>query len=83
MEPINILKARDNLSRLIARAARGEDVVISKHGRPVVRLVGVDDPSGHSASRLARWLADNPPGPGTRSPDELDEMIADERRAWD
>jgi len=36
---INIGEARDALSSLVERAERGEDIVIARRGRPVVRLV--------------------------------------------
>lgn len=35
----NIHEAKTNLSRLIERAAAGEEVIISKAGNPVARLV--------------------------------------------
>lgn len=39
MESINIYEAKTQLSRLVERAARGEDIVIGKAGTPMVRLV--------------------------------------------
>ncbi len=41
---INVYAAKTNLSRLLDRAARGEDVVITRNGRPVARLVPVTSP---------------------------------------
>jgi len=38
---INIHHAKTNLSRLIERAAKGDEVVISRAGKPVARLVPV------------------------------------------
>lgn len=35
----NIHEAKSNLSRLIERAAAGEEVIIAKAGKPVARLV--------------------------------------------
>ena len=35
----NIYAAKTHLSRLIEKAVQGEDVVIAKAGKPVVRLV--------------------------------------------
>lgn len=34
----SIAEARDNLSKLIDRALEGEDVVLTRHGQPVVTL---------------------------------------------
>lgn len=36
---VNIHEAKTHLSRLIDRAATGEDIVIARAGRPVVRMV--------------------------------------------
>jgi len=36
---INIHEAKTHLSRLLQRAAAGEDIVIAKAGEPLVRLV--------------------------------------------
>ena len=36
---VNIHEAKTNLSRLIERAQMGEEVVIAKAGKPVVKLV--------------------------------------------
>lgn len=35
---VNIYDAKTRLSELVDRAARGEEIVISKRGRPVARL---------------------------------------------
>lgn len=39
---INIHEAKTHLSRLIERALSGEDVVIAKSGKPLVRLVRIE-----------------------------------------
>lgn len=36
---ISVYAAKTNLSRLLDRAAKGEEIVITRHGRPVARLV--------------------------------------------
>ena len=43
---INIHAAKTQLSRLIERAQRGEDIVIARAGRPAVRLVAIEPPDG-------------------------------------
>jgi prevent-host-death family protein len=40
-EPVNVSEAETQLSKLIDRAMAGEDVVISRAGKPMVRLVPV------------------------------------------
>ncbi|MBE7217998.1 MAG: type II toxin-antitoxin system Phd/YefM family antitoxin [Caulobacteraceae bacterium] len=39
MVQANIHEAKTQLSRLIERAEAGEEVVIARHGKPVVRLM--------------------------------------------
>ncbi len=39
MNAINLYEAKTNLSSLVDRAAAGEEIVIAKGGRPLVRLV--------------------------------------------
>jgi prevent-host-death family protein len=41
MEIANIHEAKSQLSRLIERAMKGEDVIIAKAGQPMVRLVPI------------------------------------------
>ena len=41
MNQINLFDAKSSLSSLVARAVAGEDIVIAKHGKPMVRLVPV------------------------------------------
>ncbi len=40
MHFVNIQQAKTQLSRLLARAEAGEEVVIARRGKPVARLVG-------------------------------------------
>ena len=39
---INVTEAKAKLSELVAAAERGEEVIIARGGRPVVRLVAAD-----------------------------------------
>jgi prevent-host-death family protein len=41
MKTVNIHEAKTHLSRLIQEATNGEDVVIAKSGKPMVKLVPV------------------------------------------
>ena len=38
-EPINIYQAKTHLSHLVSRAESGEEITLSRNGRPVARLV--------------------------------------------
>ena len=41
MTTVNMHTAKTELSRLVARALAGEEVLITRHGKPAVRLVPV------------------------------------------
>ena len=41
MIQVNIHQAKTQLSKLIQKAINGEDVIIAKHNKPVVKLVQV------------------------------------------
>lgn len=47
METVTIHKAKTELSRLIEKACRGEEIVIARGKKPVVRLVAIEDKTGH------------------------------------
>ncbi len=42
MVEVGVHEAKTHLSRLLARVAAGEDIVITRSGRPVARLVPVE-----------------------------------------
>ena len=43
----NLYEAKNTLSRLVDRAAQGEDIIIAKAGKPMVRLVAVTRTTKH------------------------------------
>lgn len=42
METVNIYDAKTHLSKLVDKAAAGEDVVVSRHGKPLVRITRLE-----------------------------------------
>jgi prevent-host-death family protein len=48
---VNIHEAKAHLSRLVERAAGGEEIVIARAGKPIARLVGL---STNKTSRSPR-----------------------------
>lgn len=42
-DSVSAYEAKTHLSALLARASAGESITITKHGRPLARLVPVDD----------------------------------------
>jgi prevent-host-death family protein len=43
MQTVNIHEAKTQLSKLVARAAAGEAIVVAKGGKPAARLVPLED----------------------------------------
>lgn len=85
----NVLEARNQLSKLIDAAIAGEEVVIAKRGKPVVRLAPVlqegeiDETPGNPAW-IAQWFKENPINPDwAMTEEEADAYIAEERASWD
>ena len=44
MDTVNIYEAKTRLSQLVDKAAAGEDVVVSRNGKPLVRITRLDVP---------------------------------------
>ena len=73
-ELVNLYDAKTQLSRLIDRAAAGEDIVIARAGKPVVRLVPVEDALPRQPGLLK----------GLAVPDALfDPLPDDEQNLWE
>jgi prevent-host-death family protein len=79
---IGLFEAKTHLSELVARAERGEEVVITRHNKPVAKLVPVSRSTARSnQQRRERALSalqqfDPIPLPGVT----LDELIDAGRR---
>ena len=41
MESVNIYEAKTRLSQLVDKAAAGEDVIVSRNGKPLVRITAL------------------------------------------
>ena len=52
-KPVNIYEAKTQLSRLVERAAAGEEIVIARAGKPRARLVAL--PSKPPKRVPGRW----------------------------
>lgn len=57
MDTVGLFEAKTHLSELIARAERGEEVVITRHNKPVARIVPVRRPAKARSERRERALA--------------------------
>ena len=52
IETVNIHEAKTQLSRLVDQAAKGEPFIIAKAGKPLVKVMPLDSPSGEQVRRL-------------------------------
>ena len=55
MQIMNISEAKASLSKLIEKALRGEEVIIGKAGKPVVRLIPFDFDSSPRQLGAGNW----------------------------
>ena len=58
---VNVHEAKTHLSRLLDRAAGGEEIVIGRAGKPVARLVALADRPARVFGALAGqvWVSDD------------------------
>ncbi|HEX9200199.1 MAG TPA: type II toxin-antitoxin system prevent-host-death family antitoxin [Acidobacteriaceae bacterium] len=52
MQTVNIHEAKTHLSKLIAKAAKGEPFIIAKAGKPMVKVVSIDAPEPKKMRRI-------------------------------
>jgi len=75
MEIANIHQAKSQLSRLVERAMAGEEVIIARAGKPMVRLVPVD--ADESPRVGGQWRG------RVRISEDFDELPADIASAFE
>ena len=71
MTTVNIRESKTHLSRLVARVARGESIVIANAGKPVARVIPIgakESPRGRLGFMMGRIVV----------PKDFDEMGRDE-----
>lgn len=62
MTVVNVHQAKTQLSALLAKAERGEEVVIARDGKPIVRLQPVQavrEPRKPGLAKGEFWMADD------------------------
>jgi prevent-host-death family protein len=72
MRTVNIHEAKTHLSRLVDRAAKGEPFIIAKAGKPLVKVIPLDEPPAHTPQRFD-FLAGK-----IKVPDDFDTMFREE-----
>lgn len=72
METVNIHEAKTHLSRLIEKAAKGEAFIIAKAGKPMVKVVPIEEKEVPKKRRIGFMKGE------IVVPDDFDTMMADE-----
>lgn len=52
MRKVSIHEAKTHLSRLVEEAAKGKPFIITKAGRPLVKVTSLDAPTGTDVRRI-------------------------------
>jgi prevent-host-death family protein len=59
MKSVNMHEAKTHLSRLVEAAAKGESFIIAKAGKPMVRVVAIEESLPDENAKISermRWL---------------------------
>jgi prevent-host-death family protein len=69
---VNMHEAKTHLSKLVAKAAKGEPFVIARAGKPLVLVTAIEEPAPKAKRRLGFMEGQ------ITVPDDFDEMFRDE-----
>jgi prevent-host-death family protein len=72
MQTVNIHEAKTHLSKLIAKAAKGEPFIIAKAGKPMVKVTSIDTPAPKKMRRIGFMKGE------FKVPDDFDTMMQKE-----
>lgn len=75
-ETVNIQHAKTQLSRLVDRAAAGEEIVVARNGRPVARIVSLGETRQPREGGWAKGLIRIGPDFDAPLPEEVEQAFA-------
>lgn len=75
MSTVNIHEAKTHLSQLIEKAVAGEDIIIAKAGKPLVRLIALEPPPRKSRIGFLKGQVTVPDDFDTMFQNEIEEMF--------
>lgn len=83
MTTYSVAEAKNSLSELIDRALRGEGVIVTRHGTPVVELRAIKPAPRAITAADIEWLEARQvaPKPGVESPSQSLAALRDETEA--
>lgn len=72
MKTVNMHEAKTHLSKLVEKASKGEPFIIARAGKPMVKVVPIDAPTGKKIQRFGFLKGQ------FSIPDDFDRMCEDE-----
>ena len=75
MISVNVHEAKTHLSRLLERAAAGEEILISKAGKPMAKLTPLSKPQTNRVPGLDKGVIQIPDDFDAPLPDDLLELF--------
>jgi prevent-host-death family protein len=76
MSKHSIAEARNTFTELIARAEKGEEILITRHGQPVAKISGLAPPPKGLTAADFDWLAERRKGRGIISSEDAGTMVS-------
>lgn len=84
---VGVRNLKNNLSRYLARARAGEEIIVTDHGRPVARLSSLDHQSDSLANLVASGAVRPPkntdrhlPASRIEARGSVSDLVAEQRR---
>jgi prevent-host-death family protein len=84
---VGVRDLKNNLSRYLDRVQRGEEIIVTEHGRPVARLSSLDYPSDRLAALVASGAVRPPrshqrqrPARRIKAKGSVSDLVAEQRR---
>ena len=77
---VNIHEAKTQLSRLIERSLAGDEVIIAKAGKPLIRLVAVETKRAREFGFAKDFVSDKPGWEKRMTQVEADEFLGARKR---
>lgn len=86
-DEVGVRDLKNNLSRFLDRVKRGDEIIVTEHGRPVARLTAIDEPTARLAALVASGAVRPPnvrqrqrPARRIKAKGSVSDLVAEQRR---
>lgn len=86
-DEVGVRDLKNNLSRYLDRVQRGEEIIVTEHGKPVARLMTIDEPTDRLAALVASGVVRPPksrqrqrPTRRIKAKGSVSDLVAEHRR---